>query len=64
MSGNDERLRGLTSPTPIAGKGAPTAARAAVNSSAQPVTPSARAKLNEIGSATKAIRDVIARKPR
>jgi len=58
----DERLQGLTSMTPIAGKGAPTAARQSVNSTPDVITPLVRAKLNEIGAATVNVRDMIKRK--
>jgi hypothetical protein len=60
--GGDDRLQGLTSMTPIAGKGATTTARASVNSSADVVTSLARAKLNEIGPATVNVRNMIKRK--
>jgi hypothetical protein len=59
---DEERLQGLTSMTPIAGKGATTTARASVNSSADVVTPPVSAKLNEIGPAAANVRDMIKRK--
>jgi hypothetical protein len=59
---DEDRLRGLTSMTPIAGKGAPTTACASVNSSADVVTPPVRAKLKEIGPATVNVRNMIKRK--
>jgi hypothetical protein len=55
---------GLTSMTPLAGKGAPTSARASVNTTPNRITPELRARLTTMTPETaNRVRAVVARKP-
>ncbi len=61
--GGDERLQGRLSMTPIA-KGAPTAARASVNTTPNRITPDLKAALPGVGpEKAQRVRDVVSRKP-
>jgi hypothetical protein len=61
----DDRLRGITGMSPIAGAGAPTAARSSVNTTPNRITPDLRGKLAEHPNPaiSRGVNAVVSRKP-